>query len=290
MDGLVVKGDLVLKVWQEAFRKLFAADEQDPAFDRTFMLRIKHEVAQEEVKGIQVDNICEQLNAPIALQEVISVLHNLRNGKAGGIDSLINEIVKYGGNDITVATWRLCEAVFRLEKIPQDWARGLIFPLFREGDARVPDNYRGITLLSVVGKIYTTVLNARINRWCEDKNILVEEQAGFRVGRSTVDHIFVFNEILRARRKQGKETYCCFLDIRKAYDRSSGMVCGIVCWKRAYVVNSGGYYVTSTRLWRVVCWLVMTEQSGFLLMTGFVRAVFCPQFYLPFSLTGWLEW
>ena len=36
------------------------------------MLRIKHEVAQEEVKGIQVDNICEQLNAPLALQEVIS--------------------------------------------------------------------------------------------------------------------------------------------------------------------------------------------------------------------------
>src|SRR4051812_13315455 len=39
VDGLVVKGDLVLKVWQEAFRKLFAADEEDPAFNITFMLR-----------------------------------------------------------------------------------------------------------------------------------------------------------------------------------------------------------------------------------------------------------
>ena len=77
------------------------------------MLRIKHEGAQEEIKGIQVDNICEQLNAPIALQEVIAVLHNLRNGKAGGIDSLINEIFKYGGNEITVATWRLCEELQR---------------------------------------------------------------------------------------------------------------------------------------------------------------------------------
>ena len=97
------------------------------------MLRIKHEVAQEEVKGIQVDNICEQLNAPIALQEVISVLHSLRNGKAGGLDSLVNEIFKYGGNEIMVATWRLCEEVFRLEKIPRDWARGLIFHCLKKG-------------------------------------------------------------------------------------------------------------------------------------------------------------
>src|SRR3954453_16905142 len=173
------------------------------------MLRIKNEVAQEEVKDIQVDNICEQLNAPLALQEVIAVLHNLRNGKAGGLDSLINEILKYGGNEITVATWRLCEETFRLLNIPRDWARGLIFPLFKEGDARAPDNYRGITLLSVVGKIYTTGLNARGNRWCEERNILVDEQAGFRVGSYTVDHLLVLNEILRARRKQGKETYCC---------------------------------------------------------------------------------
>ena len=88
---------------------------------------------------------------------MLKVLQNLKNGKAGGIDSLVNEIFKYGGNEIAAATWRLCEEVFRLERIPRDWARGLIFPLFKEGDTRNPDNYRGITLLSVVGKIYTTL-------------------------------------------------------------------------------------------------------------------------------------
>src|SRR6185437_2581209 len=150
--------------------------------------------------------------------EVLQVMHNLKNGKAGGIDTLVNEIFKYGGNEIAVATWRLCEEVFRLERIPRDWARGLIFPLYKDGDARNPDNYRGITLLSVVGKIYTTILNKRVVQWCEENNVLVDEQAGFRAGRSTADHIFLLSEILRARRRQGKETYCCFLDIRKAYD------------------------------------------------------------------------
>src|SRR4051812_43366895 len=65
MDGLVVKGDLVLKVWQEAFRKLFTAD---PAFDRVFMYRIQGDL-QEEAKGNLVDSIFAQLNAPIACKK-----------------------------------------------------------------------------------------------------------------------------------------------------------------------------------------------------------------------------
>ena len=95
---------------------------------------------------------------------------------------------------------------------------GLIFPLHKEGDPRLPDNYRGITLLSVVGKIYTMALNRRVMQWCEDRNVLVEEQAGFRIGRSTVDQIFVLSELIRARMTKGQKTYCAFLDIRKAYD------------------------------------------------------------------------
>ena len=97
VEGLVVKGDLVLRVWQEAFRKLFAADEKDPAFDRGFMHRVRDEISREEAKGEQLDYICEQLNAPITLQEVTRVIHQLKSGKAGGIDTLISEIFKYGG-------------------------------------------------------------------------------------------------------------------------------------------------------------------------------------------------
>ena len=110
--------------------------------------------------------------------------------------------------------------MFRLERIPRarDWARGIIFPLHKAGDTRLPDNYRGITLLSVVGKVYTMVLNKRVMQWCEERNVLVDEQAGFRVGRSTVDQVFVLSELIRARRRKGQKTYCAFLDIKKAYD------------------------------------------------------------------------
>ena len=57
----------------------------------------------------------------------------------------------------------------------------------------------------MVGKIYTSVLNARVKSWCEKNGILSDEQAGFRPGRSTVDHLFSVSEVLRLRRSRGKD-------------------------------------------------------------------------------------
>ena len=62
---------------------------------------------------------------------------------------------------------------------------------YKEGEKRDVNNYRGITLLSVLGKLYTSILNNRISEWLEKKNKLVEEQAGFRAKRSTTEQIFI---------------------------------------------------------------------------------------------------
>jgi hypothetical protein len=132
----------------------------------------------------------------------------------------MNEIFMYGGEKIVEATWRLCEEVFRSETYPEDWARGLIFPIFKGGPKEWTHNplkYRGITLLSVLGKVYVSVLTERVTKWAESSGILAEEQAGFRKDRSTIDQLFILSEIIKNRRPA--KTYACFLDIQKAYDR-----------------------------------------------------------------------
>ena len=63
----------------------------------------------------------------------------------------------------------------------------MIVSLFKKGDQEDPNNYRGIMLLNVVGKLFNKVLN-----WLEEHNKLSESQAGFRFGRSCVDNLFVF--------------------------------------------------------------------------------------------------
>ena len=86
--------------------------------------------------------------------------------------------------------------IWRGETVPKQWREGLIVNLSRKGDREDPGNYRGITLHSVVGKVFCKILNNQ----CLDKGgALHEGQAGFRVNRSCMDNVYTFNEIVKGR-------------------------------------------------------------------------------------------
>jgi len=160
----------------------------------------------------------EELNMDIGVGEVQAALRKISRGKAAGVDGIYGEMLKYGGDWMIASLWKLFNMVFSSGCVPGDWRRGLIVPVPKGGDRRVVSNYRGITLLSVVGKVFTQIVQQRLSRWFEERGLLEPEQAGFRRGRSTVEHIFSLAEVVRRQKAGNRETYCCFLDIRKAYD------------------------------------------------------------------------
>ena len=128
----------------------------------------------------------------------------------------------------------------RTEKVPHEWMQGLVFPLYKDGDDRDLLNYRGITLLSIVAKVYCSVLTDRLMLFAErEGGGIVEEQGGFRPRRGTDDQLFVLTETLRLR--TGKVTYAGFIDVKKAYDT----VWRAVVWKRLCEEGAKG------KLWRV---------------------------------------
>ena len=71
--------------------------------------------------------------------------------------------------------------------------------LFKKGDREDPGNYRGITLLSVVGKLFCKILNNTLVECLDKEGLLHEGQADFRVNRSCVDNIFKLNELVQGR-------------------------------------------------------------------------------------------
>ena len=75
-------------------------------------------------------------------------MSNLAKNKAAGPDGVTNEMLLAGKQHMIKAIWILCRMAFKLEKVPDDWVKGLIVPIHKDGDKTVPDNYRGITLLS----------------------------------------------------------------------------------------------------------------------------------------------
>jgi hypothetical protein len=75
-----------------------------------------------------------------------------------------------------------------------------------------------ITLISCVGKLFTSILNSRLNFLANDLNIISENQAGFRKEYSTVDNIFVLHALIDLYFSFGKNLYCTFVDFKKAFD------------------------------------------------------------------------
>ena len=112
----------------------------------------------------------------------------------------------------------LFNLVWNSEYGPSYWREGLIVSLFKKGDREDPGNYRGITLLNVVGKLYSRVINNRLLKHLELNHLLHEGQGGFRIGRSCIDNIFSLSELIQGRIREGKSTFSFFLDVKKAYD------------------------------------------------------------------------
>lgn len=94
----------------------------------------------------------------------------------------------------------------------------VIIPVPKKGNLSIVDNYRGITLLSTLGKLFTRILNNRLCFWSDCYNVLIDVQMGFRHGFSTVDNMFVLRALIDTLMSQKKKLYCAFVDFRKAFD------------------------------------------------------------------------
>jgi len=160
----------------------------------------------------------KELDQPITPGEIERVLKRVRRGRAAGEDGLFGEMLKYGGDLIILSLERVFNKIFEAGTVPKAWRRGLIVPVFKAGDKERVGNYRGITLLGVVAKVFAQILHSRLSSFLEGRQLLEPEQAGFRRGRSTVEHVLSLSELLDKRTRAGSPTYCCFMDIRKAYD------------------------------------------------------------------------
>ena len=136
----------------------------------------------------------------------------------GLIDPLPYEVFK---NDISKEILHeLFQKCFIYGLRPSAFSKATINPIPKNAanDPRVPLNYRGISLLSCVGKLYSAVLNARLTKFLEGDSLIVEEQNCFRAGRSTEEHIFTTTTILKDCLVQNKETFVAFIDFQKAFD------------------------------------------------------------------------
>jgi len=159
-----------------------------------------------------------ELDIEITVNDITKGISQLNNNRSSGPDNLLNEYFKYGRDRLLPYLHSLFNTVFNTGHFPDAWSEGFIIPLHKKGSINNPDNYRGITLLSVLGKLFTNILNTRLKNWAEYYNVYIEAQAGFRSNMSTTDNIFVLHGLITHMINSSKRLYCSFVDFSKAFD------------------------------------------------------------------------
>ena len=170
-----------------------------------------------EINSELADDI---LNTEFTEDEIRIEVRNLKNGKACGTDKILNDFIKSTFSEMKHIYVEVFNRILNEGYIPESWTIGMISPIFKnKGDRMDFDNYRGITILSCLGKLFTSVINTRLNRYANEVNLINENQTGFRKNYSTLDHIFLLKNLIDIFVKHNKQKlYCAFVDYKKAFD------------------------------------------------------------------------
>ncbi len=161
----------------------------------------------------------DALNEPITAIEISKSIKSLGNNKASGLDVITNEMLKASEPYITSILVVLFNCILNSGIFPENWTPGLIIPLYKgKGDPKNPVSYRGITLSSCVGKLFTGLMNMRLTKFLDCNQILHDNQAGFRKNHGVCDHIFTLKSIIDLFLINNRKLYCAFIDYERAFD------------------------------------------------------------------------
>ena len=130
----------------------------------------------------------------------------LKNKKAQGADSISNEMIKASFPFLKNAFLKLFNVVLKTNFYPSVWGIGHIVPIFKSGTVSDPSNYRGITISSCLGKLFSIILNNRLISFLDLNNLKRTEQIGFSKGCRTADHIFTLKTIIDSYKLKKKKT------------------------------------------------------------------------------------
>jgi hypothetical protein len=148
--------------------------------------------------------------------EVKDALKRMKGGKAMGPDGIPIEMERSFGYVAIVWLTKLFNIIFGSNKIPDEWRRSILVPIFKnKRDVQNCTNYRWIKLMSHIMKLWERIIEHRLR---EVTNV-TENQFGFMLGRSTMETIFLIRQLMKRCREQKKDMHVIFIDLEKAYDK-----------------------------------------------------------------------
>ena len=175
-------------------------------------------VTTKAIEGTESLPTMEELDVPPTVAELSKAIDSLASGKAPGSDGIPPEIIKISkDSSLLNHLHTLLLKCWDEGSVPQDMRDAKIITLYKnKGDRSDCNNYRGISLLSIVGKAFARVILKRLQKLAE--RVYPESQCGFRAARSTIDMVFSLRQLQEKCREQRRPLYLAFIDLTKAFD------------------------------------------------------------------------
>lgn len=153
---------------------------------------------------------------PFLVSEVEMSIKKVKAEKSPGPDGITNDMIIAGKKNLSQPLTKLFNHILEHKRIPLQWNISEIILLYKKGDPKQITNYRPISLMSCLYKLFTSTLLRRITKQLDENQPV--EQAGFRKHFSTTDHIHTLTQIIEKYLEFDKPLYICFIDYSKAFD------------------------------------------------------------------------
>ena len=161
--------------------------------------------------------IPDEEHHPILREEVEAAVKALKMGKSAGVDNIPAELVQAGGKAMIDILTTICNKIWKTGEWPATWTQSLVITLPKKGNLQLCQNYKIISLIGHPSKVMLKMILNRLLPQAEE--IIAEEQAGFRAGRSTIEQIFNLRILGEKYLQYQQNLYHGFIDFKKVFDR-----------------------------------------------------------------------
>lgn len=155
----------------------------------------------------------------ISIQDVHKAIDKLKANKAAGVDTIYARSIKETKIEISPILTCIFNKMLSDNFVPSEWKLANVIPLFKKGSRVDKSNYRPVSLTSIIGKLFESVIVDKLRCYLDANNKISDSQHGFRVGRSCLTNLICFYDKVMKSVDLGKSYDIIFLDFSKAFDK-----------------------------------------------------------------------
>ncbi len=207
----------IANMWREYYADLATPDiPSNPA---------EYDITNDDITSLMnrsLDNTNIILQEPISIEEIEHVIKTLKCRKSPGPDGICNEHIKHASNSLKTHLVKLFNLIIQHEYAPLPYRTGFTIALYKNNgkSKHDPQNYRGITITSSLGKLLEKVIMERIHRWSNENMAFPDElQFGFRKNSGADMAALTLQECIMYFKEHSSVLYATFLDNEKAFDK-----------------------------------------------------------------------